>query len=211
MYNRIVPTQLLDVTDLMENCKILTHHHMLNQRFVIIYAIPPAPRQCYICGLLAELECKDCLDTLYEETAYCKNCYKLKEQHHKKEHCKPVKLNAPEKYKLNPKLLSTVPRIYMDLFAVVCIETSHYVSFVKTGRGDNAPWCFFDSMADRRSNFNVPELLSVDDLPEWISDRGSKALNERAKNDRQLPPLAKRLLCDAYLCMYQSTDMMMYQ
>jgi hypothetical protein len=43
-----------------------------------------------------------------------------------------------------------IPRIYMELFAVVCIETSHYVAFVKGGTGPDAPWLFFDSMADRR-------------------------------------------------------------
>ena len=42
------------------------------------------------------------------------------------------------------------PRLYMELFAVMCIETSHYVSFVKCGLGPDAPWCFFDSMADRK-------------------------------------------------------------
>ena len=42
------------------------------------------------------------------------------------------------------------PRIYLELFAVVCIETSHYVTFVKCGLGPDAPWCFFDSMADRK-------------------------------------------------------------
>ena len=45
------------------------------------------------------------------------------------------------------------PRLYMELFAVMCIETSHYVSFVKCGLGPDAPWCFFDSMADRKGNF----------------------------------------------------------
>lgn len=38
----------------------------------------------------------------------------------------------------------------MELFAVVCIATSHYVAFVKCGTGPDAPWCFFDSMADRK-------------------------------------------------------------
>lgn len=38
----------------------------------------------------------------------------------------------------------------MELFAVVCIETSHYVSFAKSGSGKDAPWVFFDSMADRK-------------------------------------------------------------
>ena len=42
-----------------------------------------------------------------------------------------------------------LPREKMELFAVVCIQTSHYVSFVKCGMGRDAPWVFFDSMADR--------------------------------------------------------------
>ena len=37
----------------------------------------------------------------------------------------------------------------MELFAVVCIETSHYVAFVKSGEAEDSPWLFFDSMADR--------------------------------------------------------------
>lgn len=48
----------------------------------------------------------------------------------------------------------TIPvhREKMELFAVVCIETSHYVAFVKCGSGPDAPWVFFDSMADRMGN-----------------------------------------------------------
>jgi len=38
----------------------------------------------------------------------------------------------------------------MELFAVVCIETSHYVAFVKSGSERHSPWVFFDSMADRK-------------------------------------------------------------
>ena len=38
----------------------------------------------------------------------------------------------------------------MELFAVICIETSHYVAFVKTGSDRQSPWVFFDSMADRQ-------------------------------------------------------------
>jgi ubiquitin thioesterase CYLD len=43
----------------------------------------------------------------------------------------------------------SIPREKMELFAVVCIQTSHYVSFVKCGKGKDAQWIFFDSMADR--------------------------------------------------------------
>ena len=54
-----------------------------------------------------------------------------------------------------------VPRIYMELFAVVCIETSHYVCFVKCGSGPDAPWCFFDSMADRKGNVFSLFIFSI--------------------------------------------------
>ena len=48
---------------------------------------------------------------------------------------------------------TSTPRHYMELFAVLCIETSHYVAFVKCGMGPDTPWCFFDSMADRKGKF----------------------------------------------------------
>ena len=51
------------------------------------------------------------------------------------------------------------PRLYMELFAVMCIETSHYVSFIKCGLGPDAPWCFFDSMADRKGNYKKRQYL----------------------------------------------------
>ena len=41
-------------------------------------------------------------------------------------------------------------RIFMELVAVVSIETSHYVSFVRCGDSVRSPWAFFDSMADRK-------------------------------------------------------------
>lgn len=57
----------------------------------------------------------------------------------------------------------SIPRVTMDLFAVICIETSHFVSFVKCGPDRKAPWVFFDSMADRVENangtgHNVPQV-----------------------------------------------------
>lgn len=118
----------------------------------------------------------------------------------------------PDEFLTHP--CPTVSRIYMELFAVVCIETSHYVSFVKSGAGESAPWCFFDSMADRQggqNGCNIPQLVSVEELPVWISEQGARDLNASAPGDKQLPKLAKRLLCDAYMLMYQNKDMLMYQ
>lgn len=53
-------------------------------------------------------------------------------------------------------------------------------------------------------------MISVPELPEWLSDEGARHINERSANDKALPEHAKRLFCDAYMCMYQSTDVMMY-
>lgn len=52
-----------------------------------------------------------------------------------------------------------IPCQKMELFAVLCIETSHYVAFVKYGKDDSA-WLFFDSMADR-DGISRPPLLPV--------------------------------------------------
>jgi ubiquitin thioesterase CYLD len=103
----------------------------------------------------------------------------------------------------------------MELFAVICIETSHYVAFVKCGVGHEAPWCFFDSMADRKgekNGYNIPEMVACPDISRWLSDeRICRQLHEEFSHDRHLPEHARRLLCDAYICMYQSSDVMMYR
>ena len=101
----------------------------------------------------------------------------------------------------------------MELFAVMCIETSHYVSFVKCGIGPDAPWCFFDSMADRQgeqNGYNIPEVTAAPNIGDWLTEDGVASLNSCAE-DRMLPAQAKRLICDGYMCFYQSPDVMMYQ
>ncbi|XP_058121481.1 ubiquitin carboxyl-terminal hydrolase CYLD isoform X2 [Anopheles coustani] len=195
MYPRILPSQVLDVTDIIED----------------------SPRQCCVCGKVADFECRDCFGKMrnegLEETAICKNCIDSVHQHNKRINHKPVPLTVPQDF-IPMAAHCEVPRLYMELFAVVCIETSHYVAFVKAASGQDAPWCFFDSMADRngeQNGHNIPKMVPVPDLPHWLTDEGSRALHEEAVNDKMLPEHAKRLLCDAYMCMYQSTDVMMYR
>lgn len=161
--------------------------------------------------------------------------------HHKRSNHTWRHISVPSDFKSLQEACSTIPRLYMELFAVVCIETSHYVAFVKCGSGLDAPWCFFDSMADRKgwyktpavahwrfiwrihlipsiflcflgeqNGYNIPEMVPCPDLPYWLSDKGAQSLMD-VKDNRQLPEHAKRLLCDAYMCMYQSSDVMMYR
>ncbi|XP_075151578.1 ubiquitin carboxyl-terminal hydrolase CYLD isoform X3 [Haematobia irritans] len=196
MYPRILPSQVLDVTDIIED----------------------SPRQCSVCGKLAEFECRDCFGVLQsgvglESTSFCPKCLETVHMHVKRSNHKYRELSVPQDFKVMANHM-TVPRLYMELFAVVCIETSHYVTFVKAGSGPDAPWCFFDSMADRKgeqNGYNIPEMITVPDLPQWLSEEGSRVVNETSSNDKMLPEHAKRLFCDAYMCMYQSTDVMMYR
>ena len=177
-----------------------------------------APRQCTICGRLAEFECRDCFGALQvgsglESTALCKGCLPTVHQHQKRANHKPKPLSIPQDFK-NLAEFNAVPRLFMELFAVVCIETSHYVTFTKTGSGIDSPWVFFDSMADRKgeqNGYNIPEMVPVPELPSWLSDEGAKLLHENNDSDKSLPEYAKRLYCDAYMMIYQSTDMMMYR
>lgn len=140
MYPRIIPSLYLDITDVLEN----------------------SPRQCCICGLLAEYECKQCFGQFGEgldSTAFCAKC--LEKSHAHKKRCKHqlTRLAVPDEFQLLREH-TQVPRVYMELFAVLCIETSHYVSFVKCGSGPDAPWCFFDSMADRKGEYDFCLICS---------------------------------------------------
>ncbi|XP_065358711.1 uncharacterized protein CYLD isoform X3 [Calliphora vicina] len=196
MYPRILPSQVLDVTDIIDD----------------------SPRQCSVCGKLAEYECRDCFGVLQngiglESTSFCPKCLETVHMHAKRSNHKNRKLSVPQDFRVMADHM-TVPRLYMELFAVVCIETSHYVTFVKAGSGPDAPWCFFDSMADRKGEqygYNIPKMITVPDLPQWLSEDGARTVNETSSNDKMLPEHAKRLFCDAYMCMYQSTDVMMYR
>lgn len=63
-----------------------------------------------------------------------------------------------------------VPRHTMQLFAVLCIQTSHYVSFVKYGLNPHS-WLFFDSMADRcgKKDFSLSYLFeSIGCFLAWV-------------------------------------------
>lgn len=61
-----------------------------------------------------------------------------------------------------------------------------------------------------QNGYNIPEVVSFSDLRWWLSEEGSVFLLT-TRDDKVLPEMARRLLCDAYMCFYQSTDIMMYR
>lgn len=123
--------------------------------FILFFSLS-VPRECTMCGSdVAQYECKDC----YQKgllgdgpgiASFCAGC-------NGKVHLNPIRADHKPRPVLLPRVYSqynsekrTLEKQKMELFAVVCIETSHYVAFVKCGIGADAPWCFFDSMADRK-------------------------------------------------------------
>nr|CAG4646923.1 EOG090X03LH [Megafenestra aurita]SVE92296.1 EOG090X03LH [Megafenestra aurita] len=190
MYPYVLPSSLLDITDVLEN----------------------SPRQCIVCGHLAEMECQQCLGqcgTGLESIAFCAPCLHKVHSHKKRTTHQAQPLKVPADFAALQEHC-VIPRMYMELFAVVCIATSHYVAFVKCGPGPDAPWCFFDSMADRKgeqNGFNIPEVIACPDLPLWLSDDWDKQLLSSVG----LPNYVRRLFSDAYMCLYQSPDLMLYR
>lgn len=86
MYPRILPSQVLDVTDVIEDCK----YRILKSIFDFFkWKFSVAPRQCTVCGKLAEYECRECFGMLQcgvglESTAFCKKCLETAHSHAKR-------------------------------------------------------------------------------------------------------------------------------
>ena len=60
------------------------------------------------------------------------------------------------------------------------------------------------------NGYNIPEVTAAPDVPLWLSEERADFLAAN-KDDKALPPHAKRLICDGYMCLYQSPEVMMYQ
>ncbi|XP_078236579.1 ubiquitin carboxyl-terminal hydrolase CYLD isoform X2 [Pogona vitticeps] len=192
MFNKIFPSLELNITDLLED----------------------TPRQCRICGGLAMYECREC----YEDTEisagkikqFCKTCNTQVHLHPKRQSHKFNPVSLPKDLPDWDWRHGCIPCQKMELFAVLCIETSHYVAFVKYGKGDSA-WLFFDSMADRdggQNGFNIPQVTPCPEVGEYLK----MSLEElHSLDSRRIQGCARRLLCDAYMCMYQSPTMSLYK
>ncbi|KAG7242563.1 hypothetical protein INR49_020276 [Caranx melampygus] len=148
MFNKIFPSLELDITDLLED----------------------TPRECRICGGLALYECRDCYEdgdiTAGKIKQFCEKCNTQVHLHPRRKAHRHGKLSVPKELQEGTGRQGSFPRQRMELFAVLCIETSHYVAFVKYGSADSA-WLFFDSMADRdggQNGFNIPRCLPVQRL-----------------------------------------------
>ncbi|XP_034726257.1 ubiquitin carboxyl-terminal hydrolase CYLD [Etheostoma cragini] len=185
MFSHIIPSTELDVTDLLYN----------------------SPRECFVCGHLAEYECLQCLPDRKLQPGrikqYCSTCNSQVHTHPSRQDHSPKTLAVPADVASN----TCVPRHTMQLFAVLCIQTSHYVSFVKYG-SDPHSWLFFDSMADRcgddQHGYNIPEIQACPELGDFLSQPEEELARS---NPSQAPELVRRLLCDPYMFLYHNPTM----
>lgn len=104
MYPRIIPSAQLDITNVLE----------------------ASPRQCTVCGELAEWECKECFGQMGEgldSISFCNKCCDTSHVDHpaRIKH-KMKRLTIPSEFTLL-KEHTNIPRVMMNLFAVLCIET----------------------------------------------------------------------------------------
>ncbi|XP_036406980.1 ubiquitin carboxyl-terminal hydrolase CYLD [Megalops cyprinoides] len=189
MFDAILPSLSLDITDLLDDTL----------------------RQCSICQSVAEWECAQC----YEDRditpgclkQYCHICNTQVHTHRKRLSHKPVRVGVPGGPWAGPVQGA---RQQLALFAVTCIQTSHYVSFVKHGPLPT-DWLLFDSMADREggeNGFNVPQVRMCPEVSRYLS----LSVEELGRLDpASLPGPARRLLCDAHMCLYHSPQLSLYK
>ncbi|KAJ8278205.1 hypothetical protein GJAV_G00085050 [Gymnothorax javanicus] len=191
MFDKIIPSLELDISDLLsEN-----------------------PRECVLCGQLAVMECNACFtDPTFGRTGFkqfCAACSDKVHQHPSRRSHQPSRLVLPDGF---PPAGGQVgpPREKLQLFAVLCIETSHYVSFVRHGPGPG-DWLFFDSMADREGDqdgYNIPQVLRCPEVERYLKMSPSELATQ---SPREMEGVAKRLFCDAYMYLYQSPRMSLYR
>uniref|UniRef100_A0A3B5A6T1 ubiquitinyl hydrolase 1 n=1 Tax=Stegastes partitus TaxID=144197 RepID=A0A3B5A6T1_9TELE len=189
MFDAILPTHSLDITDLLDDTL----------------------RQCSICQAVAEWECLQCYEdpdiTPGRLKQYCQTCNTQVHSHKKRASHSPVNIGVPG----GPWTGSLhCTRQRMSLFAVTCIETSHYVSFIKHGPLPT-DWLFFDSMADREggeNGFNIPRVKACPEVGRYLS----LSEEELSRVDSaSLREPARRLLCDSYMCLYHSPELSLYK
>nr|AVM80403.1 Cylindromatosis [Oncorhynchus mykiss] len=192
MFNKIFPSLELDITDLLED----------------------TPRECRICGGLALYECRECYEdgdiTAGKIKQFCEKCNTQVHLHPRRKAHRHGKLSVPKELQEGVWRQGSYPRQRMELFAVLCIETSHYVAFVKYGHQDSA-WLFFDSMADRdggQNGFNIPQVSPCPEVGAYLKMTPEEL---HALDPKSIQGQARRLLCDAYMCMYQSPTMSLYK
>ena len=143
--------------ELMTSQKAVCLFGLINWYTCLYRNLYAGKRQCVQCEKDAEYECKECSFSHVIEApcfcaSFCDTCCAQIHKHHKR------KNHGWKDIRFGQELELCEEGEELELFAVVCIERSHYVSFVKF---EDNEWVFFDSMADRRGNFTFSVPLNT--------------------------------------------------
>ncbi|KAF1761289.1 hypothetical protein GCK72_009544 [Caenorhabditis remanei] len=189
VFDKILPLETIDITPFVAG------------------AVPA----CTICGACSEVFCPTCFLTrrvFYSEIIFCRKCF-----HHS--HLLPEIQDHQSRDLFPPAKPIKKPHSHkMVLSAVLCIETSHYVAYVRSASNQ---WMFFDSMADREGlsdGFNVPVVRECGNMSDWLSLQGWNRLKDADETGQikamfgktVLDPLVGRLLSDSYICFYEDAS-----
>ena len=79
------------------------------------------------------------------------------------------------------------------------------INFPKPSLNCSQPMHF----AGEQNGYNIPELSAAPEVEKIFSEEVVTQL--RANPEQPLGEQAKRLVCDAYMCFYQSPDVRMYR
>ncbi|XP_057292245.1 ubiquitin carboxyl-terminal hydrolase CYLD-like [Hydractinia symbiolongicarpus] len=181
---------------------------IINPTLNITRILSDAIQSCVICGAVANSFCRECACQFGWNNVYaylCPSCWKSVHNH-------PKRLHHPAPPSLPPSDHHSTEeqKVTMELFAVVCINTSHYVSFVKCGTHNDESWVFFDSMADRcggENGYNIPQVSQLDDLKRFLYGEPLDIADLDKKSDERIV----RLYEDASLCFYRNKEVTMYK
>ncbi|KRX16606.1 Ubiquitin carboxyl-terminal hydrolase CYLD, partial [Trichinella nelsoni] len=179
LYRGVLPSLQLDISSIL-----LCHPHV-----------------CWKCSSLADLQCLEC---------YLTETHWLNETIFLLQLLSRVSLEQDHAVVTLPSIDVRSPPspVILQLAAVLCIESSHYVSFVRVGDRPESDWIFFDSMADREgeeTGHNIPEVRLCPDFSRWLSPENVDQLH-RSTIDSNVSAPFERLITDCYLCFYYWPD-----
>uniref|UniRef100_A0A9J2PY54 ubiquitinyl hydrolase 1 n=1 Tax=Ascaris lumbricoides TaxID=6252 RepID=A0A9J2PY54_ASCLU len=194
VFDKIIPQQELDITHLVFDSK----------------------RPCTICGKAADLICPECFltkEVLLGEVTYCGGCYDKAHMGFDHRSQSIRRLSQKETNSSLSRRSQAIAQRKLQLMAVLCIEMSHYVTFVRAINANK--WLMFDSMADRvglSDGYNVPEVKHCEKMAQWLTESGVSKLRSFIEKERRLPSEVEtdsqlmRLLSDCYVCIYTNDE-----
>ena len=187
LFEHIFPNPLINVGDLIIDCT----------------------RRCSQCGAAAVYQCSECLSadaTDLSLVTFCGECsVKMHSSpntsSHKRTLCHVKTQNATPNSCFINRREAAQRNTTMELFAVICIRTSHYVCFAKSRISDPSSWVFFDSMASVDDDNIIPRVCPCPEVGFWLAETNRVEIFQGIP--KTAPPLVRRLFTDAYMCLYE--------